>query len=111
MPPRLQKSEIWQFRTQESASFCLAVFMGCDAPEPKCLPVGGLYLLLVSRTLRVGVSIFVSEGRELVLLATTNRLTMENVSVIAWGREEAYLPQHQTVLLFPLETSPLLSPD
>lgn len=72
--------------------------MGCDAPEPKCLPVGGLYLLLVSRTLRVGVSMFVSEGRELVLLATTNRLTMEKVFPSSLGVEKR--PTYHSIRLF-----------
>lgn len=71
--------------------------MGCDAPELKCLPVGGLYLLLVNRTLRVGVAMFVSEGRELVLLATTNSLTMEKVFPSSLGVKR---PTYHSIRLF-----------
>lgn len=91
MPPRLQKSEIWQLGTPErmhlSARLCSwAVMQDFE-----------------------GWSLHFCFRRQGIGSVRHNKQTNngKGVSIIAWGREEAYLPQHQTVLLFPLETSPL----
>lgn len=103
-----QKSEIWQLHTPErmhlSARLCswTVMHLSRNTCRWEALPAlskqdfEGWSRHFCFRRLGSG---FVSNNKQ-----TNNG---KGVSVIAWGREEAYLPQHQTVLLFPLETSPL----
>lgn len=83
---------------QRECIFLLGCVHGLWCTWVEILAGGRLYLLLVSRTLRVGVAIFVSEGWEVVLLATTNRLTIERVFLSSLGVEKR--PTYHSIRLF-----------